>query len=82
MLPLMPQDSSLLSYDSYDQDCDYTKLNTSILNYSQYDWKVCHYNHKASTKGYAEFEHVLRDLNTFLRLHTFDLVWSKQQVLV
>ena len=25
---------------------------------------------------------VLRDKNTFLRLHTFDLVWSKQQVLV
>ena len=25
---------------------------------------------------------VLGDKNTFLRLHTFDLVWSKQQVLV
>ena len=35
-----------------------------------------------STNWSAALEHVLPDKNTFLRLHTFDLVWSKQQVLV
>ena len=43
---------------------------------------VFHNNNNLSTNGSAALEHVLRDKNTFLRLHTFDLVWSKQQVLV
>ena len=42
----------------------------------------CHNNNKGSTNWCAALEHVLQDKNTFLRLHKFDLIWSKQQVLV
>ena len=41
-----------------------------------------HNNNNPSINCCVTLEHVLRDKNTFLRLHTFDFVWSKQQVLV
>ena len=49
-----------------------------LLSYRE----LTHNSNNLSTNWSAALEHVLPDKNTFLRLHTFDLVWSKQQVLV
>ena len=38
---------------------------------------ICHIKNKRSTNWRAALEHGLGDKNTFLRLHTFGLVWSE-----
>ena len=63
----------MAEYAIHSQALNETMIQTQVVD---------HNSNNLSTNWSAALEHVLPDKKTFLRLHTFDLVWSKQQVLV